>query len=156
MSESSPFMQMHERLLTFEVGGSLYGLPITCVVEVSEVEAVSSIPTVPLATAGVTNNHGDALPVVARSTLLAVEETELPEPAHVLVIAPRPTAGARLGMPVDRIIGLVDGAAASSTDSDPVAERRPTDGRVLSVLDPQRLVARAAEAIENALQALER
>ena len=28
MNESSPFMQIHERLLTFEVGGSIYALPI--------------------------------------------------------------------------------------------------------------------------------
>jgi chemotaxis signal transduction protein len=149
-------MQMHERLLTFEVGGSVYGLPIACVVEVSEVEEISSVPTVPIGTAGVMNLHGDALPVVRRSTLLEVEEAGLPAPAHVLVIATRPTGGARLGMPVDRIIGLVDGAAASSPGGDPVAERRPIDGRVVSVLDPRRLVARAGEAIENALQTLER
>lgn len=152
MTTSVPFMEIHERLLTFEVGGSIYGLPIASVLEVSEVGAISSIPTVPPSTAGVMNLHGDALPVVRRSTLLEVEEAGLPAPAHVLVIAPRPSGGARLGLPVDRIIGLVDGAAANSTGTELVAERRPIDGRVVSILDPRRLVARAGEAIENALQ----
>lgn len=152
MSALAPFTQSHERLLTFEIGGSVYALPIACVVEVSEVEAISSIPTVSLAMAGVMNHHGDALPVVRRSTLLDVDDADLPEPAHVLVITPRATGGAQLGMPVDRIMGLVDGVGASSPGADPVAERRPVDGRVVSVLDPRRLVARAAEAIESSLQ----
>jgi chemotaxis signal transduction protein len=155
MNASAPSMKIHERLLTFEVGGSIYALPIESVVEVSEADVLSSIPTVPLETAGVMNHHGDALPVVKRSTLLDVEEAELPEPAHVLVIAPRTTGGAQLGMPVDRIVGLVDGAGAISPGADPVAERRPIDGRVVFVLDPRRLVGRAAEAIENSLQRAE-
>ena len=149
--EPAPFSPIHERLLTFQVGGSIYALPIASVVEVSEVEPLSSIPTVPSETAGVMNHHGDALPVVRRAALLDVEQAELPEPAHVLVITPRPTGGARLGMPVDRIVGLVDGAGASSPGADPVAERRPIDGRVVFVLDPLRLVARAGDAIERSL-----
>ena len=152
MSAPAPFLQVDQRLLTFEIGGSVYALPIACVVEVSDVDALSSIPTVPFGTAGMMNHHGDALPVVQRSTLLDVEEAGLPEPAHVLVITPRAAGGARLGMPVDRIIGLVDGVGASSSGADPVAERRPIEGRVVSVLDPRRLVARAAEAIANSLQ----
>ena len=151
MSTTSPFLEIHERLLTFEVGGSVYALPIASVVEVSEADTLSSIPTVALATAGVMNHHGDALPVVKRSALLDVEEAELPEPAHVLVITSRANGGAQLGMPVDRIVGLVDGAGAISPGADPVAERRPVDGRVVFVLDPRRLIGRAEEAIENSL-----
>ena len=71
---------------------------------------------------------------------------------QVLVLSDRGDESARLGMPVDRIVGLVDGAAASSPGADPVAERRSIDGRVVFVLDPRRLVARAAEAIESSLQ----
>ncbi len=155
MNALSPFMQIHERLLTFEVGGSVYALPIASVEEVTDAGALSSIPSVPLATAGVMNHHGDALPVVSRSTLLEVDGGELPDPAHVLVITPRSTGGARLGLPVDRIVGLVDGAGANSSDSDPVAECRSIDGRVVFVLDPRRLVARAEEAIENSLHRVE-
>ena len=44
-------------------------------------------------------------------------------------------------MPVDRVLGLVDGVGVAARGADPVAERRPIGGRVVSVIDPQRLVA---------------
>jgi hypothetical protein len=85
------------------------------------------------------------------SALLGISEADLPEPGHILVITAGPAGGARLGMPVDRIVGLVDGPGAVSHGSDAVAERRQIDDRVVSVLDPQRLVARAREEIERSL-----
>ena len=142
---------IQERLLSFEVGDSVYALPIACVVEVSEVEPLACIPTLPAGIGGVMNHHGDALPVLRRSVLLDVDEAELAEPAHVLVFTGRPTGGARLGMEVDRIVGLVDGAAAVAHGEGPIAERRSIDDRVVFVLDPQRLVARAREVIERSL-----
>jgi chemotaxis signal transduction protein len=140
------------RLLTFEVGGSLYALPIGCVVEVADAGALACIPTLPPETAGVLNYHGDALPVLLRSTLLDLAEQELPEPSHVLVLTPRPTGGARLGLFVDRIAGIVSGRGARSSGPEPVAERRSIDGRVVFVLDPERLVARAGDAIRDSLE----
>jgi len=142
---------IQDRLLSFEVGDSIYALPIACVVEVSEVEPLACIPTLPADTGGVMNHHGDALPVLRRSVLLGADEAELPEPAHVLVLTARPTGGSRLGMEVDRIVGLVDGAAAVAHGEGPIAERRSIDDRVVFVLDPQRLVARASEVIERSL-----
>lgn len=141
-----------DRLLSFEVGGSLYGLPIACVAEVGEVEALTCIPTLPASIGGVMNHHGDALPVIRRSVLLGGQEDGLPEPSHVLTITARATGGARMGLPVDRITGLVDGEGCTARGADPVAERRVVEGRVLFVLDPQRLVARAYERIETSLK----
>ena len=140
-----------ERLLTFEVGGSIYALPIACVLEVTEVATMACIPMFPPTTAGAINHHGDALPVMRRGALLEVREEELPEPGHILVIGAGPAGGVRLGMPVDRIVGLVDGQGAVARGSDPVAERRQIDNRVVSVLDPQRLMERAQEEIERSL-----
>jgi chemotaxis signal transduction protein len=140
-----------ERLLTFEVGGALYALPIAGVVEVTEVDRIACIPSLPAEVGGVLNYHGDALPVIHRFPLLGVDEEGLPEPQQVLVLAERASSAARLGLPVDRVVGLVDGAAAASQGPDPIAERRPIDGRVANVLDPKRLVARAREVIELAL-----
>jgi hypothetical protein len=45
----------------------------------------------------------------------------------------------------------VDGAPATARGEDPVAERRAMEGRVMFVLDPQRLVARAKDQIESSL-----
>jgi chemotaxis signal transduction protein len=151
MSEAAVASGIQDRLLSFEVGDSIYALPIACVVEVSEVEPLACIPTLPLDTGGVMNHHGDALPVLRRSILLDVDDADLAEPANVLVFTSRPTSGSRLGMEVDRIVGLVDGAAAVAHGEGPVAERRSIDGRVVFVLDAQRLVARASEVIERSL-----
>jgi len=151
VSASSVASTCAERLLLFEVGGSRYALPIAGVIEVAEVARLACIPSLPVRVGGVVNHRGDALPVLRRSALLDVDEAALPEPTHLLVVSDRPTGGARLGLPVDRIVGLVDGTAAVARGAQTVAERRPIDGRVTSVLDPQRLVARAQEVIERSL-----
>ena len=148
-------LAFEERLLTFEVGGSLYALPIATVIEVAEVEQLACIPMLPAATGGVVNLHGDALPVIRRSQLFGVDEAGLPAPAHLLVVAGRPDQVARLGVPVDRIAGLVDGSGAASGSGELVAERRPLGGRVVGIVDPRVLVARAREAIERGLEPID-
>ena len=139
------------RLLTFAVGGGIYALPIASVLEVTEVGDHACIPTVPPGVAWVMNYHGDALPVVRSSVLLDLAEASVPAPEHVLVITARPTNTPGFGLPVDRILGLVAGSSAVARDREPIAERRPLDGRVANVLDAGRLVAKAREVIEQAL-----
>lgn len=151
MSAMAPSDEAQDRLLSFEVGGALYALPIACVAEVGEVRALSCIPTLSPEVGGVMNHHGDALPVIRRAALLGVDEATLPEPSHVLAITARPSGGARLGLPVDRIAGLVEGAGATAHGADPVAERRVVDGRVLFVLDARKLVERAKQQIEDSV-----
>lgn len=136
------------RLLTFAVGGALYALPIEAVAEVTEVGRVAAVPTLSRRVAGVMNHHGDALPVLERAALLPVEG-ELAPPRHLLVLADGPADVGRFGLPVDCIEGLVDGPAAAALGDDPVAERRPIEGRLVSVLDPRRLFARAVEVVER-------
>jgi purine-binding chemotaxis protein CheW len=140
-----------DRLLTFEIGDSLFAMSIAGVLEVAEMGQMACIPTVPPDIAGVINYRGDALPVVRRERLLDLGDEPLPEPEHVLVVTDRPTHEARLGLNVDRVLGLVDGEAAVGRGADPVVERRPIDGRVARILDPARLVARAREVIEGSL-----
>jgi chemotaxis signal transduction protein len=143
-----------ERLLTFEIGSSLFALPISGIVEVTEVEEeIAAIPTLPAPVGGVINFHGDALPVLRSAALLGVEGGQPKTPAQVVVITDRPTEQARLGLPVDDILGLVNGSRATARGADPVAERRSIDGRVAKVLDPARLVARAESLIEQAFEA---
>lgn len=137
-----------ERLLTFEIGAAAYALPIAGVLEVTEAGASSCVPTLPPGRFGVLNLHGDALPVVDRAALLGVDA---PEPAapQLLVVSARPPEGARLGLVVDRVLGLIDGRAARAAGADPVAERRNVEGRLTRVLDAERLVARARQVIES-------
>jgi chemotaxis signal transduction protein len=146
----TPDLTGDERLLTFEIAQSLYALPISGVVEVAEIEeGLAAIPTLAAEVGGVINFHGDALPVLLARALLGVEGAEPKTPMQIIVITDRASEQARLGLPVDEILGLVDGPRVRARDSDPVAERRSMDGRVAKILDPARLVAQAAGVIEG-------
>ncbi len=140
-----------ERLLAFEVGGSVYAVPIADVAEVTELARIAAVPTLPQHVGGVMNHQGDALPVVHRSVLFDVAPERLGEPRHVLVLARSPEDRGALGLPVDRILGLVDGVGGTARGADAVVERRPIDGRVVSVLDARRLLELAADNIERSV-----
>jgi hypothetical protein len=135
-----------ERLLTFEIGGLLFAMPIAGVLEVAEMGDVASV----------INYRGDALPVVHRSRLFHGGTESADAAEHVLVVSDRASGAARLGLDVDRVLGLVDGAGAISRNGDPVAERRPLGSRVAHILDPARLVERARLTIEGSLAGGER
>jgi chemotaxis signal transduction protein len=147
---------LESRLLTFEVGGSMYAIPIAGVLEVIEAGAVTCIPTLSKRCAAVMNWHGDALPLVAPGLLFDGHESDSGLSAEgdllhgqVLVVSPGGDGNARLGIPIDRVLGVVDGALPTSRSKSLVVERRPIDGRVVSVLDPRLLVVRASEVIER-------
>ena len=153
-----------DRLLTFVFDDVHYALPIAWVVEVAEKDRVTSVPSMALPVGGVMNWHGEALPLIATELLLGRDRDEAgatPFGAattvgyaqeQVLVVAEKPGSSACLGMPVDRVIGLVDGGGEDNrpTGGSLVAERRPIDGRIVHVLDPATLVARGGEVIESA------
>ena len=147
MSAAAAMTGADERLLTFEVSGGLFALPIDGVLEVVEMCQVACIPTMPTEVGGVVNYHGDALPLLTWSSLCGIETTG--QPANFLVITDRGSDVARLGVPVDRVNGLVDGGAPAALGNEIVAERRSIDGRVASLLDPRQLVARAKKVIES-------
>jgi chemotaxis signal transduction protein len=137
------------RLLAFELGGALFALPISGVVEVAESSRIAPVPMLSRRSFGVVNHHGDPLPVVFGAALL--EFTGASEPTHLLVLAGDADDPDRYGLPVDRIVGLVAGEAKAARGQDPVAERRPHEGRVMSVLDPRRLLTRAAQLVEESM-----
>jgi chemotaxis signal transduction protein len=153
---SDPVSRGTSRLLTFEVGEMVFALPIAAVAEVTEVGHIAAVPTLPRSVAGVTNLHGDALPVVERAALLPLGGEELQPPRHLLVLAKSPDDASRYGLPVDAIRGLVDGEGGTALGEDAIAERRPIDGRVVCVLDPKRLLARAMQVIERSAEGADR
>jgi hypothetical protein len=151
VSESFGFQSADERLLVFEIGASLFAVPIHGVLEVAELSGRACIPTVSPQVAQVVNFRGDALPLVRGERLLPLEGAPQPNSANVLVLSDRAAAVPRLGLPIDHVHGLVEGVGARATGSDPVAERRPWRGRLMHVVDPARLVARAQEIIQDSL-----
>ena len=140
-----------DRLLVFEVAGTLYALPIADVTEVTEVGRIAAVPSLRATVGGVMNHHGDALPVVRRGALFEVGQGELPEPQNLLVLGRSPDDASRLGLPVDCVLGLADGAGGTAHGADAVVERRPIGGRLVNVLDPQRLLMRAVQVIEQSV-----
>ena len=149
--KDAPTSSSSERLLVFEVGEALYALPIADITEVTEVGRIASVPSLRAAVGGVMNHHGDALPVVHRGALFEIGQGVLSEPQNLLVLGRSPEDPSRLGLPVDSIIGLVDGAGGTANGADAVVERRPIGGRLVNVLDPQRLLMRAVQVIEESV-----
>lgn len=153
-----------DRQLMFLFGDVRYAMPIAWVVEVAEKARVTSVPSLALPVGGVMNWNGEALPVVATELLLGREGDEAgatPFGAattvgyaqeQVLVISASPGSPARMGMPVDRVIGLMDGSVEQKIKQpgQMVVERRPVEGRLVHILDPEALVARGEAVIENA------
>jgi chemotaxis signal transduction protein len=153
-----------DRLLTFLFEDVHYALPIAWVVEVAEKDRVTSVPSLALPVGGVMNWHGEALPLVATELLLGRDRHEAgatPFGAaitvgyaqeQILVVSGEASSSARLGMPVDRVVGLVDGGGDSKgrPGESLVVERRPVEGRIVHILDPVTLVARGGEVIESA------
>ena len=164
MTSSANFGDGGDRLLMFVFDDVRYALPIAWVVEVAEKDRVTGVPSLLLPIGGVMNWHGEALPLVATELLLGRDRGEAgatPFGAattvgyaqdQVLVVAEKPGSIARLGMPVDRVIGLVAGQGYDVRNKGEglVVERRPVDGRIVHILDPVALVARGAEVIESA------
>jgi chemotaxis-related protein WspB len=136
------------RLVLFEVGGGAYALPIADVIEVIEWSQLAAIPSLPVGFAGVINHHGDALPIIARDALLEEPATDS-RPEHVLVLGAPGGQSGRLGVPVDRVLGLVDAPADPPASDGLVVERRPLRGRIVAVLDAARLLERAERVIEQ-------
>ncbi len=116
---------------------------------------MAGIPTVPRAVAGVMNHHGDALTVLAPEAVFEGEEAAAREPTHVLVLSAGPGGSQRLGLPVDRVLGLADGGATPDPGGGLVVGRCSLGGRVVALLDAQRLRERAAQAIARSCQAFE-
>lgn len=163
MNTVASFGDGGERLLMFLFEDVRYALPIAWVVEVAEKDRVTSVPSLALPIGGVMNWHGEALPLIATELLLGRHRDEAgatPFGAattvgyaqdQILVVSDRPGSLARLGMPVDRVIGLVPGPGYDARKGEGlVVERRPVDGRIVHILDPMALVARGAEVIESA------
>jgi chemotaxis signal transduction protein len=138
-----------QRVVLFEIGAAAYALPISEILEVADVGHIWAVPTLSPRVAGVVNHHGDALPVVAREQLFEGLPAELPEPDCVLVLGSVDGESGRLGVPVDRVFGLMDGDTPRAGGQELVVERRPVRGRVVAFLDARRLLDRAARAINE-------
>jgi chemotaxis signal transduction protein len=142
-----------QRVILFEVGASAYAIPIADVLEVTDWAPWAGVPGLPRHLAGVVNHHGDALPVLSRESLFEAggegAELSLPPPQSLLVLAARGGEAGRLGLPVDRVLGLEEAPLGAPQGSGVVVERLPLRGRIVCILDGRRTLARAAALIDG-------
>jgi chemotaxis signal transduction protein len=135
-----------DRVLAFEVGGVAWALPIADVREVADLPPLCAVPTLPSSLGQVANHRGDALPVVSPCAVLDVREDRLRPATQLLVIGGSGDEPGRLGLPVDRVLGLARAPQGRRPREGVVRARGTLDGRMLRVLDAARLLAVAQDA----------
>jgi chemotaxis signal transduction protein len=105
---------MDLEILVVELAGRHYGAPLKAVREVFSLGPLTPVPSAPVAVAGVANLRGQVVPVLDLMRLLdlGLHRLRLGDPV-VLV----ESDGTRVGLLVDRVVGLIGPGAAAA---DPV------------------------------------
>lgn len=125
----SPERIDEDTLLTFDVAGQEFALPVACLVEV--MPAASTSDGARRQTRGLVAFRGEVLPLFAMRALLGFEDTQLT--GHRILIAK--IAGAQVAMAVDRVTGIIR-VQADSYEAVPsiIAQREAGDARIQSVI----------------------
>lgn len=76
---------MHRELITFEVGGQVFGIDIMAIREIRAWSPTTRLPRVPHYVAGVVNLRGSVLPVIDLAARLGWEPTD-PTPRHAIIV----------------------------------------------------------------------
>lgn len=92
--------QKVETWVTFALDRETFGLPVTHVVEILRVSAITRVPHAPHTVRGVMNMRGRVLPVIDLRVRLGMNEIPVGESARVLVVSSR---GRLLGLLVDAV-----------------------------------------------------
>lgn len=122
------------------VGGELYALPVAHVCEIARAEPVAPVPGSGAALAGVRNLRGQVLPVFDLATLMGVQGGD--RGRHVVI----EHGGVRAGIAVDRVSDVATlPEAREAADSELLSGAVLGDGRLIGILDVDRLVAALAQ-----------
>ena len=95
---------MHRELITFEVGGQVFGLDIMAIREIRAWTPTTRLPRVPHYVAGVVNLRGTVLPVIDLAARLGWESTEA-TPRHAIIVAQ--LGGQTCGLIVESVSDIV-------------------------------------------------
>lgn len=125
-------MSDHVRL---RVGSELYAMPVENVLEVAELGELSAVPGAEPVVLGVRNLHGQVLPVFDLSRVLVSAGKAT---ARRIVVAEH--AGRLAGLAVDEVTDVSPlPAAVEESDADHLSGALLEDGRLLGVIDVDRL-----------------
>ena len=102
--------------LTFFIGDTMYGLPLTNVVEIIDVYPITSVPGTPAYVKGVINLRGSILPLVDIRLKFGQPEREYDDQTNIIVTV---LDDVSLGMVVDRVANVVRAEAVNNTSALP-------------------------------------
>ena len=91
-------------VLTFAVGGEVYGVEILSIREIIKLREITEVPRAPRFLLGVVTVRGLVLPVLDLRLRLKLDAPELSRSARILVVAHK---GERYGLLVDEVRGVV-------------------------------------------------
>ncbi len=137
--EIAPFPGM-DALLAVRVRGAEFGLPVGRVGEVLRRPRITRVPLAPPAIRGVASVRGDVVPVVDLRERLFGERTE--SDGRIVTIEQEQSAEV-LGLLVEEVVGLVEGAAVASEPALPEAVASLPAGLIVRVVTSRdgRLIA---------------
>ena len=88
------------QLVSFELGGELYGIEITKVREIILITEITQIPQTPPYVKGLINLRSTVIPVIDLRALFGLPEEELGDDSRIMVIQ---AAGRTIGIVVDAV-----------------------------------------------------
>jgi purine-binding chemotaxis protein CheW len=124
------------------VGGEAYALPIESVLEVKELDSLTALPGAGAGALGLSNFHGQVLPVFDLAYVLSAPDVD--GPARLVV---SDHAGRLVGLAVDEVanVGSFD-AELEPAESEYLSASALVDGRLVGVVDLDRVFARLEQA----------
>ena len=105
-TENKKDMASPAQILTFQVGGQIYGLGLLSVVEIGNWSEIRPLPAAPHYIAGVINVRGTALSVVDMGIFFKERAQRAEKAAHTSIILVD-LGAVRVGLLVDRVCDIV-------------------------------------------------
>jgi purine-binding chemotaxis protein CheW len=130
-------------VIVFAIGAARFAVELRWVREVVTLGFVTAVPTAPPALGGVCNLHGTILPVLDVAALLDQPAGPAARQGDGAIVLE--AEGVLCGLRVDQ----VDHVASLSESGGAVTD---ASGRPLTLLDPQKLIRRAQELVDAAIE----
>jgi len=92
------------KIVTFSLGGQLFGIDMTGLIEIREWEEPTPLPSVPQFIKGVTNLRGTVVPVIGLAERLGWPPSELHARSCILVVG---IGGKQAGFLVDQVADII-------------------------------------------------
>ena len=142
-------------VLTFQVDGIVYAVPVKQVIEVVPRVALRAVPHAPLFFLGLLHYRGTALPVLDLGLLMGRSACENRLDTRILLVRTTQN-GERLGLMAERVNELVDIDAAKLAMHSPLVLNVPyltevyeTDGGLLQLIDPNQISIGSMAALDG-------